>query len=307
MRKLYKIAIVISLILIFYLSIRMYEDSMICPEALKIRGNDTNQTDIIEKIVRWMNDPKNFNNVYSQVSSNDLLTKTFYGVLCKPITSEYWYIFMVRCGSCGEMATLYDRMAECVNIPNRIIQNYDRDHEWDESFIYGKWTHVDPSMNVFNNTSYYGNNFSSLIAIYDNGTIEDVTNRYVKTGRLIVFVTDGTKPLSNVKVTVKTSLFDITNYTGSNGIHVFDLGVNNYTIISESGFLIGLSNEKKMEVKANDSSLAILYLNNSNKMIFLMSDTIDRLNALLIGFILIVVSMLYITHIFLRAMKMRKK
>jgi len=305
MRKLYKIAIVISIILISYLMIRAYEDSMICPETLKIRGNDTNQTDIVERIVQWMNDPKNFNNVYSQVSSNDVLTKTFYSVLCKPFIPEYWYIFMVRCGSCGEMATLYDRMAECVNIPNRIIQNYDRDHEWDESFIDGKWTHVDPSMNVFNNTSYYGNNFSSLIAVYNNGTIEDVTSRYVKTGRLAVFVTDGTKPLSNVKVTVKTSLLDIINYTDSNGIHVFDLGVNNYTIISESGFLIGLSNEKKVEVRVNDSSLVILYLNNSNKMILLMSDTIDRLNASLVGLILIVVSMLYITHIFLRAMKKR--
>jgi len=305
MRKRYKAVIVLSIILILYIAIMTYEDSRICPEALSIKGNDINQTSIVQKIVNWEKNPENFNDVWQHIKpeNNDILDKMFYKLKCQSI-SQPWYIFMVRCGSCAGISILYQRMAECVNIPSRFIQSNDVDHNWDESLIDGKWILVDVGKNVFNNTSYFKEaeniNFSFVSAVYTNGTIEDVTSRYVNTSKLVVYVTDDMKPLDNVKVTVKTGLLDIINYTDSKGMYIFNLGVRNYTVIAEKGFLIGLKNERTIDLKTNDSSLLILRFNKTSRMTLLMSDIIDQLNAALVGSILIVLSMVYLTFIFLR-------
>jgi hypothetical protein len=306
MKKLYKLltALVIFAIIILsvYLFLWHYGEENACKEAVKIKANEINQTKIIEKIINW--EDRNMFNVYEKLTKGNFIDNIVYRLRCKTFSYPWWtYIF--RCGACGEYSELYVKMANCVSITSRNVHNFDRDHSWAESLINGSWVHVDPSLKIYNDPSYYERNwsehFSSLIAVYPNGTVEDVTKAYTKTGKLIVYVTDGTKPLSNVKITIKTGYANIINNTDFNGILALTLGDKNYTIIAESGFLFGLRDEAKVELKENDELLSKLQLSLPNKFSVLLSDEVDLLNLAIIIF---VVTLIY-TFFMIRGFKRR--
>jgi hypothetical protein len=294
MRRLYKALFVIAILIIAFASIYLFlwqtGEEGVCKEAMMIKGSETNQTKIIEKIVEW--EDKNMFNVYEKLTKGNFIDGIVYRLRCK-FFSYPWWTYIFRCGACGEYSELYVKMANCLNITSRNVHNFDRDHSWAESLINGNWVHVDPSLKLYNDPTYYernwGEHFSSLVAVYPNGTTEDVTKTYTETGRLTILVTDGFRPQSNVKITIKTGYANIINNTDSNGILQLTLGDKNYTVIAESGFLLGLKDEKKLELKENSEVLSQLQLSFPNNFSILLSDETDLLNLYVVILVVIVV------------------
>jgi hypothetical protein len=312
MKKLYKAAIAIAIPIIIivsaYLLLWHFGEEGLCKEALKIKGNETNQTKVIEKVVEW--EDRNMFNVYEKLTKGNFIDGIVYRLRCK-VLSYPWWTYIFRCGACGEYSELYVKMANCINITSRNVYNFDRDHSWAESMINGNWVHVDPSLKIYNDPYYYERNwsehFSFLIAVYPNGTTEDVTKTYTKTGKLIVYVTDGTRHLGNVKITINTGFKNIINNTDSNGVLALALGDKNYTIIAESGFLFGLKDEKKVELNESSEVLSKLQLSFPDKFSVLLSDEVDYLNLAIIVFVAVIIFYTFLGYKMFKKKKFKKK
>jgi hypothetical protein len=184
------------------------------------------------------------------------------------------WIFFYERGMCKEYAVLFEKMAGFAGVQSRQIYNPAEDHEWVEVWIDNSWKHVDPSENIFDNPGVYENVWGkqlSYVYTFDNeGNEVDVTNRYTRTGKLIVHVEKDGLLIENVKIVVK-SRFLMENYpwkynsprvakennTDQSGTCMFNLGGNNYTIEAE---LDGFRDERIINLKEDDETNITLIL-----------------------------------------------
>jgi len=89
-----------------------------------------------------------------------------------------------RTGRCGEWANCFTAMCRALGHDTRFVTDW-TDHVWTECYIEetGKWTHLDPCENTFDNPLMYesgwGKKLTYIIAISKDEWV-DVTPRYTK-------------------------------------------------------------------------------------------------------------------------------
>ena len=88
-----------------------------------------------------------------------------------------------RIGRCSEWAFLFGAMLNSVSIDTRIVHDF-LDHCWNESFIGGRWTHIDSTLAYpisFDHSSYYEKNWNKeyvFVLAFSKSNLEDVTTSY---------------------------------------------------------------------------------------------------------------------------------
>ena len=191
------------------------------------------------------------------------------------------WVLTSRCGACEEYALLYMEMANEAGLKVRSIHNHGEEHNWDEVFINDRWIIVDPSARLFDpSPSIYERgrrlNVSYIFALYPNGSIEDVTNRYTRTSTIKIRVTtDEGNVLPNATITVYSKNYNsagqftgLTCKTGRNGICVFHLGGGKYEIkVMDSSVIPRLA---KIELKAKEGSTITLSLHAKKSILSLL-------------------------------------
>ncbi len=179
------------------------------------------------------------------------------------------WILTTRCGACDEYALLFMEMANEAGLKVRSIHNHGENHNWDEVLVDGRWVIVDPSWPKFNPPpSFYDKNrvtangdvinLSYAYALYPNGDVEDVTERYTNVGTLEVKAVDERgRILSNVRIHLLSNNYVEGKYTGLNcitdgeGTCVFSLGGGNYTLISRNDEIPPLYNQTSVTIEEN--------------------------------------------------------
>ena len=106
-------------------------------------------------------------------------------------------ILQIGKGKCGEFSVLYVALCLAHGYQSRLVLSVDvsyrifwlPQHKWAEVKLDDQWTHVDPSDQVWNQTSHYrnwswGKGIGSWVQIYafDDGKVIDVTKYYKSDG-----------------------------------------------------------------------------------------------------------------------------
>lgn len=88
-----------------------------------------------------------------------------------------------RMGRCSEWTFLFGAMLNSISIKTRIVHDF-LDHCWNESFIGGKWIHIDSTLEFpvsFDHPSYYEPNWKKeyvYVLAFSKTNLEDVTASY---------------------------------------------------------------------------------------------------------------------------------
>ena len=86
-------------------------------------------------------------------------------------------------GRCSEWAFLFGAMLNSISIKTRIVHDF-LDHCWNESFIGGRWMHVDSTLAYpisFDHSFYYENNWNKeyvSVLAFSKSDLKDVTVSY---------------------------------------------------------------------------------------------------------------------------------
>lgn len=279
--------------------------------STEIRVSSQEPKSIIKEIIKW--ESNNMRNIYQHPHSFDL---RFYILPEPPFTyarllDPTWIMFF-KCGACREYAELFTELARIAGLDARVVHNLGIDHAWAETKINENWVHVDPSkinpitkeMGIINDPDYYerpenengeGKQLFFVYAIDDTGGVHDVTDRYVKeTGELVVYVEREGEPVVNARVIVKNTQGSSTPFlTNENGICTFNLGEGNYTIIAESGGMIGYRTERDVLV-VNSENYHILLSLKGLTFCRLVADILTFVVLVLASSLLVVLSLIII-------------
>lgn len=88
-----------------------------------------------------------------------------------------------RMGRCSEWTFLFGAMLNSISIKTRIVHDF-LDHCWNESFIGGRWIHIDSTLDFpvsFDHPSYYEPNWNKqyvYVLAFSKTNLEDVTTSY---------------------------------------------------------------------------------------------------------------------------------
>lgn len=88
-----------------------------------------------------------------------------------------------RLGRCSEWTFLFGAMLNSLSIKTRIVHDF-LDHCWNESFIGGRWIHIDSTLAYpisFNHSSYYEKCWKKeyvFVLAFSKSNLEDVTTSY---------------------------------------------------------------------------------------------------------------------------------
>ncbi len=88
-----------------------------------------------------------------------------------------------RIGRCSEWTFLFGAILNSVSIKTRIVHDF-LDHCWNESFIGGRWIHIDSTLTYpisFDHCSYYEKNWNKkyiFVLAFSKSNLEDVTASY---------------------------------------------------------------------------------------------------------------------------------
>lgn len=193
-------------------------------------------------------------------------------------------VFISKSGDCIGYANLYVLMANYVGLPARIVGTDGETHFWVEIFSNGSWFNLEPiGAAGFGNPRWYvderrecESNFNKRLSyvfwIDSYGQKHEITDRYVDTKRLVIEVTENSKP-TDVRIVIKshhlmeacpnnfkTSIVVLVENTGPSGVFDKNLGPNNYTIVIERDIipllpsLLVYSVRKDIELKENVST-----------------------------------------------------
>jgi hypothetical protein len=287
-----------------YLNSTFFGRQEILNTARAIASKESSQEKILDLIADWLKEHMTY----------DTKSSYFYPVppflLWRMSSPDPAWVMTIKRGGCEEYAILFTEMARSVGIESRVVHNPSEDHVWSEVFINGSWTHFDPTLskgNRFNNPGLYersrekggwGKQLSYVFFIDNNGTQQDITERYTSTGRLIIKVEKDNAPVENAKVIVKSRflmenspsyrvpLFVSEKYTNATGLCSFDLGGNNFTVIAQLGTVFGYKDETIVHLNENDSVSATLRLSELSLLLssedILMISFVTSASALLI-------------------------
>ncbi|HYF99896.1 MAG TPA: transglutaminase domain-containing protein [Candidatus Saccharimonadales bacterium] len=114
--------------------------------------------------------------------------ENYYCSFCKAVFSFPRYgkikdIADNRMGRCSEWTFLFGAILNSLFINTRIVHDF-LDHCWNESFIGGRWVHIDSTLAYpisFNHSSYYEKNWNKeyiFVLAFSNSKLEDVTASY---------------------------------------------------------------------------------------------------------------------------------
>ena len=88
-----------------------------------------------------------------------------------------------RMGRCSEWTFLFGAILNSISIKTRIIHDF-LDHCWNESFIGGRWIHIDSTLAYpisFDHPSYYETNWNKkyvFVVAFSKLSLDDVTTAY---------------------------------------------------------------------------------------------------------------------------------
>jgi peptide-N4-(N-acetyl-beta-glucosaminyl)asparagine amidase len=88
-----------------------------------------------------------------------------------------------RMGRCSEWAFLFGAILNSLSIKTRIVHDF-LDHCWNESFIGGRWIHIDSTLTYpisFDHSYYYEKNWNKeyvFVLAFSKSSLEDVTASY---------------------------------------------------------------------------------------------------------------------------------
>jgi peptide-N4-(N-acetyl-beta-glucosaminyl)asparagine amidase len=88
-----------------------------------------------------------------------------------------------RIGRCSEWSMLFGAVLSSFSIKTRLVHDF-LDHCWNESFLDGKWTHTDSTLDYpisLNSPHYYEKNWEkkyNFVLAFSDTTVEDVTFSY---------------------------------------------------------------------------------------------------------------------------------
>ena len=249
--------IISSAILVCIIISIFFLGNMVIQSAVeKISADSTDKISTVKNTLLWQG--MNFNNTYNKSITENVLHRFPYKpMLCK-IYGSGWTLdsqwsAIVKCGSCGEYSNFFIELTKRMNIENRQINSYGRDHVWAEVNINGDWIPVETtSADGYNASSFYDCNntvtFSYITYKDSEGREIDITRKYLcpqDIGNLIVHTAE------NADVTIKTSFKDISKKADSDGVFETDLGIGNYTVTVANWLF---QNEKSVQIKSNETT-----------------------------------------------------
>lgn len=114
--------------------------------------------------------------------------ENYYCSFCKAVFSfpRYGKIKEIadnRMGRCSEWTFLFGAILNSISINTRVVHDF-LDHCWNESFIGGRWVHIDSTLAYpisFDHSSYYEKNWNKeyiFVLAFSNSKLEDVTASY---------------------------------------------------------------------------------------------------------------------------------
>jgi len=182
--SIYKVIIILALFLIIIvpiIEIHIIAKERIHYTAFTEIGNETNQTFLINNILKWEKD--NIVDLNLKENENYPCIRIPYGL--NPLLQNYYLISLTRCGKCGEFAEMFSELANEFGIKNRIIEADNingGNHAWVEIIDGNETIPIDTtSINGYNSSQFY--NCKYLIQ-YRNIHVrsllnsEDVSKRY---------------------------------------------------------------------------------------------------------------------------------
>lgn len=102
-------------------------------------------------------------------------------------STQLSWLITSKLGNCGERAYYFVQMMNQLGHPARVVCVVE-DHCWAEYESDGFWIAVDPSQGTYVNPQNFagGRNWSRIEARYLNGSVEDITHRYLNTTTLSI-------------------------------------------------------------------------------------------------------------------------
>lgn len=283
--------------------------------AKSIFENKTGDVSKVKAILKWQEENMLTSSTYG--NSYQILFSNIH-IIIKPVKicirlsgheNPKWTL-LSKCGACEEDALAFMELAKLGNITVRSIHIDGEDHNFDEVFMNGSWIIADPTQGVDRGYNVpldflenaWKLNISYAYAIYPNGTIEDVTNRYTNTSNLTLSLKDsGNNSIDNATVLVFSNnrythrYTNISCITNSSGTCRFVLGDGNYSIEVKKGLLFGevkVGLEQGADQKLN-LNLKNNYLKSLEKAIDTNQITYIILSAI-ISYILLALIKLYV-------------
>ena len=247
------LSIIVLIILRSTLYVLLFSEHDLTMLVENLKGTETDEYTIANTLMMWVNE--NMKPMYRPPFICPLSPLSiFYR------TTDAKIIFLVKCGACGEQAILFSEMAKIVGLESRIVNNPGENHAWNEVNIGGNWIQLDTGARIINDTEYYerissanvtgmNKNISCVYTESSDGKIIDITEKYTKTGKLVVVVKESGIALENVSIRLK-SMIDNKTYkspldaaacaTNSTGICEFNIGGNYYNIVTEKNSVVPL-------------------------------------------------------------------
>lgn len=188
------------------------------------------------------------------------------------------YVLIVQNGNCGESALASMGLAQMAGIPVRRVVFHGEDHSFTEMFVDGRWMTIDPLTGYDGNgydvpPRFYEKNWGYKVsyaeAVYPNGSIEDVTDRYTDIGTIIVTVLDQSNhTVANATVSVNSlnranAPTNLTKTTGIDGSVDLKLGDGRYQITASNNTLIG-STDNSVSLNASETKKVTVTLKSIN-------------------------------------------
>jgi hypothetical protein len=184
-------AIVLSSAILFIIKFHLTAKSKIDYIAFHEIGNETNQTLLINKILKWekenvvnLNLKENENYPCVRIP-NCLIGWQDNCYIPNPILQNYYLISVTRCGKCGEFAEMFSELANAFGIKSRVIETDNingGNHAWAEVIINNITIPIDTgNPDGYNSSQFYNCKF---LIQYRNIRVqsfwfgEDVSKRY---------------------------------------------------------------------------------------------------------------------------------
>jgi len=244
--------------------------------SLDITQNETDTIEIIHKIADW----ENINIEFNSSQAYYWPFKPF--ILYRASPSDSRWTLVLKKGACEEYAVLFNDLACNSEIESRVVYNTGEDHVWDEVLINGSWIHFDSTLSYekrFDNPEHYekpqneggwGKQISYVYTYDSMGEHLDITPTYTETGLLVVYVEKDGNPAVDCKVILQSKFLMETrnnykapryaceNWTDSQGFAVFNVGMNNYSVIAETdGLLFYRGDENATVVEHEQTNITI--------------------------------------------------
>jgi len=272
-------SIITLIILRSALYVLLFSENDLTVLVENFKGNETDEYKIANTLMIWVNE--NMKPMYKPPFICPLQPLSYFYR-----TTDAKIIFLVKCGACGEQSILFSEMAKIAGLESRIANNPGENHAWNEVKIGGNWIQLDTGARIINDTGYYerissanvtgmNKNISYVYTENSDGKIIDITEKYTKTGKLVVVVKESGMALENVSIrlksmadnkTYKSPLDAATCTTNSTGICEFNIGGNYYTIVTEKNSIIPLIVYRDENVTKLEEGEETIVFANPNKL-----------------------------------------